>query len=158
MKKVIIGFILGGIVFGSIGIMAAMSAKEIPYKINDKVINVEDALNELYDHTNNSSLIIPYYGVTGATKNSTLRIDLSGKTSITFDYETRYNTSTNENYPALDYILLKSESGETLEKITGTGSYDASSLISSAGSYIDIYCYVSAAGNSKAYVTNLIIN
>ena len=56
MKKLIISFILGGIIFGSVGIYAASYlATDVSYTPTDsswKVSNVNDALNELYNKKN----------------------------------------------------------------------------------------------------------
>ena len=54
MKKLIIGFILGGILFGCIGIYAASYyAKDVSYEPTDaswEVTNVNEAINSLYDN------------------------------------------------------------------------------------------------------------
>ena len=52
IKSNILGFILGGLIFGSIGIYAAnlYNANDISYTTNDGTkTNVNDALNELYN-------------------------------------------------------------------------------------------------------------
>lgn len=58
MKKLIIGFILGGIIFGGIGIYASTlyKASDVSYAPTDaswEVSNVNDALNDLYELNQN---------------------------------------------------------------------------------------------------------
>lgn len=98
LKNRLFVFILGGLIFTSIGVYAGMSAKEIPYKINDKETNVEDALNELHDFYNSGDA---------------LESDIvSGKTAIVngkkltgtheekkdFEYDVLVNNITNSNH------------------------------------------------------------
>ena len=72
MKKIIIGFLLGGILFGSIGIYAASYlAKDISYTPENaswEVSNVNDALDNLYKKANDNSAYIKYLG-TGTSFN-----------------------------------------------------------------------------------------
>lgn len=68
MKKYIIGFILGAIVFAGIGVYAAIKiqADEIGYKEG----TVEDALNDLYSKTNNSKKTCLYVSGTKGAVNT----------------------------------------------------------------------------------------
>ena len=50
MKKIILGFILGGIIFGTIGVLAATIVSSTIVTYQDKTVN--NALDELYDSVN----------------------------------------------------------------------------------------------------------
>ena len=78
MKKLIIAFILGGIVFGSIGIYATTlyKATDIFYEPSDaswEVSNVNDAINSLYENaaSNNGAMSAKKYSNTGKTSQTT---------------------------------------------------------------------------------------
>ena len=85
MKKLLIGFILGGIAFGSIGIYAASYlASDISYTKGGVETNVNDALDELYVKTNE----VPsknVYEVTSGQGNTTISLTSLGLTDTNAD-------------------------------------------------------------------------
>ena len=66
MKKIILGIIIGAIIFGSIGVLGAnylYKANEVSYTPEDsefEVDNVEDAINDLYSLTNKDYFRLNY--------------------------------------------------------------------------------------------------
>ena len=76
MKKILIGFILGGLIFGSIVYATSYYAKDVAYEPTDaswEVNNVEDALNSLYEDSksNDSSEIIVGMSMTQSITDTT---------------------------------------------------------------------------------------
>ena len=67
-KSLVIGILVGGIVFGGIGVVAStyFSASQVSFTPSDEtwtVTNVEDAINDLYVGT--TELVIPKFGANG---------------------------------------------------------------------------------------------
>ena len=59
MKKVIFGFMLGGLIFGSVVYAVSYKASDISYTTGDGVeTNVNEAINDIYNNLNSSSKII----------------------------------------------------------------------------------------------------
>ena len=74
MKKIIIGIILGGILFGSGVYAASYYAKDVTYTPTDEsweVSNVEDALNDLYNSSKGKSTLIGTY-----TEDTTINVSI----------------------------------------------------------------------------------
>ena len=87
MKKGIIGFVLGALIFGSIGVVSAYTilANDIGYTPKDttwEVDNVKDAIDELYDKANTSKIIWVNENPGSNFEPMTLNIDLSPYQSI----------------------------------------------------------------------------
>jgi len=88
MKKVILGFILGGIICSGIVYAASYLATDIQYTPSDEtwgVSNVNDALDSLYELSNKSTSSIHKISISGAQPNKT------GNYIMTLDV-TNYNT------------------------------------------------------------------
>ena len=81
MKKIMLGFILGGIVFGCVGIYAAnYLASDISYTPSDEsweVTNVSEALDELYENIDDSEIIKKQYIFTSTDSNLFQTKDIS---------------------------------------------------------------------------------
>ena len=79
MKKLIIGFILGGLIFGSVGIYAASYyAKDVSYEPTDaswEVTNVSDALDHLYKNARNVQIGNLHAKLSGASIQKTINFD-----------------------------------------------------------------------------------
>jgi len=88
MKKLIVAFILGGIVFGSIGIYAASYlASDISYTLNDGTkTNVDEALDNLYNSTQGKTITVVFrtsqyaaYGSSSGTKITDYTLNINSK-------------------------------------------------------------------------------
>lgn len=133
MKKIILGFFLGAITFGSIGIYAAnYLAADVTYKSNNEdwnVSNVNEALDRLYEISNSNDIVLADTAVYADGNNKfTYNVEDDGTYLISF-------ASSKAKLNCSDTTTSISVTGyETLDvlydKTTDTGwSYDGSSQL-----------------------------
>ena len=139
MKSRIFIFILTAIMFTSIGVYATTT-----YKASDGTsMNVNDALNELYNKENNDSK-------TYIISTNTMYFDSSSYTDTHFyipcsGYEKLESNVTNATYSSALYYGVSSDNKETLLKTTNA------SISLEISNYEKIHILIRGVSNSGAY-------
>ena len=137
MKKIIITFIISGIIFGSIGIYAASLyyAKDVAYEPTDEnweVSNVNDALNSLYASGKSTSI-------------SSVAKDASGNDAAVHYYGARISSITKTfTMNKGKYVLFVFTTYNDIYSSTATGGDTTSNTVVSGGNLTKIndYCYI----------------
>ena len=161
MKKVVLGFILGGLIFGSIGIYAASYyAKDVSYEPSDaswEVSNVNDAINSLYEMSleldNSGSGIVDLgLGTSFDIKTLAPNVDYKNLTKDSFIVECINNTVTSNGFlrDNLDSTWHWVKASVSIDK-----SYDATTGILTVSCIYHGLVYSSGNGNvASAKSTN----
>ena len=164
MKKLIIGFILGGLIFGSIGIYAASYyAKDVSYEPSDaswEVNNVDEAINSLYsmkqeldtlksvgdatsdDIAEGKTAVVKGNLVTGTKSDSTTVIYLGTGNSFNLTSYEGYEKFTADNF--IVEVYSGSVSSGHLDRYNGTLSCETSCY--ATGSYTLSKTYNASSG------------
>jgi hypothetical protein len=112
MKKIVIGFIIGAITFSGIGVLAAnYLAKDIKYKDT----NVEAALNDLYNKSNNNLENVYWdFSYTGEEQKYTIQISGKYKLETWGAQGGSYNSTYYGGYGAYSVGVVELKKGDTL--------------------------------------------
>jgi len=149
MKKLLLGFILGGLLFGSIVYAASYNANDISYTKEGTEINVNEALNELYDIS--KKVEVTHLGaISGGTYDAT---GISGYQNLTAD---NFILAVKSIPATMAYSTSKYvdsyANGGIPDGFAPTKSYNASTGKLTYTS--NIRCYAdSSSNNASAYAT-----